>query len=324
MPLWGRMDALLAVDGLVKRYGKREALRGVSFAVRPGELVALLGPNGAGKSTTLSILASLIAPDGGSVTIAGHRLPDGARAAKRAIGFVPQQVSVYPTLTARENLRFFARMQGLGRAAAASAAATGLAIVALEPRADDLVATFSGGMRRRLNLACGILHAPRVVLLDEPTVGVDPQSRERIYDAVATLRHDGAAILYSTHYMEEAERLCDRVVLLDGGTVVATGSPAELVSQAGMTSRIRVRTARTLPSGWLDGVDGARIVGGSGSEVVVALDAPSDVSAALLCASRAGGEIIELNFHRPNLADVFFAMTGRALRDESATGAILQ
>jgi ABC-2 type transport system ATP-binding protein len=319
----GRMDALLAVDGLVKRYGKRAALRGVTFTVRAGEVVALLGPNGAGKSTTLSILASLLAPDGGSVAVAGHRLPDGAREAKRAIGFVPQQISLYPTLTARENLRFFARMQGLGRAAAAEATIRGLALVALEERADELVATFSGGMRRRLNLACGIVHAPRVLLLDEPTVGVDPQSRERIYEAVTALTRGGAAVLYSTHDMEEAERLCDRVVLLDGGIVVATGSPAELVSQAGMSSRIHLRTVRTLPSGWLDGVGGARVVGGAGSEALVALDEPSDVSTTLLCASRAGGEIVELTFHRPNLADVFFAMTGRALRDESGASAAL-
>ncbi len=319
----GRMDALLAVDGLVKRYGKRAALRGVTFTVRAGEVVALLGPNGAGKSTTLSILASLLAPDGGSVTVAGHRLPDGAREAKRATGFVPQQISLYPTLTARENLRFFARMQGLGRAAATEATIRGLALVALEERADELVATFSGGMRRRLNLACGIVHAPRVLLLDEPTVGVDPQSRERIYEAVTALTRGGAAVLYSTHDMEEAERLCDRVVLLDGGIVVAIGSPAELVSQAGMSSRIHLRTVRTLPSGWLDGVGGARVVGGAGSEALVALDEPSDVSTTLLCASRAGGEIVELTFHRPNLADVFFAMTGRALRDESGASAAL-
>ncbi len=318
------VDPLLTVDGLVKRYGSRAALQSVTFAVGAGEIVGLLGPNGAGKSTTLSILASLLEADAGTVIVAGHRLPDGAREAKRRIGFVPQHVALYPTLTARENLRFFARMQGLRRTAATAAADRGLALVALESRADDVVATFSGGMRRRLNLAGGILHAPRVILLDEPTVGVDPQSRERIYEAVTALARDGAAVLHSTHDMDEAERLCDRVVLLDGGRVVASGTARELVSTAGMPSRIRLRTRRALPNGWLTGIAGARLIDAAadGSEAVVVLDHPSGVSAALLCAVRAGGDILELALHRPNLADVFFAMTGKALRDEDGVGVL--
>src|SRR4051812_47187201 len=202
------MDALLAVDAITKRYGSRDALRGVTFAVHPGEIVGLLGPNGAGKSTTISILASLLRPDSGTVAVAGHPLPRAARAAKREIGFVPQHVALYPTLTARENAGFFARMHGLRGNTARDAATQALRLVALDGRADDVVETFSGGMRRRLNLACGILHAPHVILLDEPTVGVDPQSRERIYEAVTALARGGAAVLYSTHYMEEAERLC--------------------------------------------------------------------------------------------------------------------
>ncbi len=318
------MDALLAVDAVTKRYGSRDALRGVSFTVAAGEIVGLLGPNGAGKSTTLSILASLLNADGGTVAVAGHPLPREARAAKRAIGFVPQQIALYPTLTARENAAFFARMHGLRAVAARDAATQALRMVALDARADDVVDTFSGGMRRRLNLACGILHAPRVILLDEPTVGVDPQSRERIYEAVAGLAHGGAAVLYSTHYMEEAERLCDRVVLLDRGTVVASGRPADLVTAAGMTSRVRLRTARELPDGWLASAGGARIVTADANEVLIALTDPNDVTETLLAAARAGGEILDVSFQRPSLADVFFAMTGRALRDEHAAVATLQ
>ena len=318
------VDRFLAMDGVTKRYGSRDALCGVTFAVDAGEIVGLLGPNGAGKTTALAILASLRHADGGTVTVAGHALPAGARAAKAALGFVPQRIALYPTLTARENLRFFARMYELRRNAASEAAARALALVALESRADDLVETFSGGMQRRLNLACGILHAPRVILLDEPTVGVDPQSRERIYDAVTALARAGAAVLYSTHYMEEAERLCDRVVLLDRGAVVASGRPADLVAQAGMTSRVRMRTARELPDGWLGTVPGARVLTSDHSEVLVALADPADVTATLLCAARAGGEVLEFAFHRPSLADVFFAMTGRALRDEHAATATLQ
>jgi ABC-2 type transport system ATP-binding protein len=207
-------------------------------------------------------------------------------------------------------------MQGLATDAAARATAAALALVALDGRADEPVSAFSGGMRRRLNLACGILHRPRVILLDEPTVGIDPQSRERIFDAVETLARDGAAVLYSTHYMEEAERLCRRVVLLDAGRVVARGTPDELVAQTGMTPRVHLRTTRPLPAGWLDGTAGAHVLRDDGAESAIAVADPSAVAAVLVCAARAGGEVLELTLHRPNLADAFFTLTGRALRDE--------
>jgi len=309
---------LVAVEGLAKRYGERVALAGIDFHVGAGEIVGLLGPNGAGKSTTLSIIATLLPADGGRVTVAGHDLPAAARAARRVLGFVPQRVAVYPPLTATENLRFFARMQGLPMAASKRAAAEALDLVALEGRADEPVSSFSGGMRRRLNLACGILHQPRVILLDEPSTGVDPQSRERIFDAVEALASNGAAVLYSTHYMEEAERLCRRVVLLDDGHVVACGTPGELVRQTGMKPFIHLRTTRPLPPGWLDGTAGARVLRDDGPESSIAVDDPSAVSAVLLSAARAGGDVLELSLHRPNLADAFFTLTGRALRDEDA------
>jgi ABC-2 type transport system ATP-binding protein len=215
------------------RYGERQALDGLSFAVRAGEVVGLLGPNGAGKTTTLLVLATLRRPDSGNARVAGRPTDRDGAAVRRVLGYVPQNLAVYPTLTARENLLFFARLFGLARAEARHAVEWALALVGLDDRADDVVATFSGGMQRRLNLACGLLHRPRVVLLDEPTVGVDPQSRERIFAAVRGQAAAGAAVLYSTHYMEEAERLCDRVVLLDGGRVVASGSPAALIGEGG-------------------------------------------------------------------------------------------
>ena len=317
------VEPLIAVEDLAKRYGKRVALAGISFTVGPGEIVGLLGPNGAGKSTTLSIAATLLPADRGTVTIAGRRLPGAAREVRRHLGFVPQQVALYPALTATENLRFFGRMQGLTARAAAEAAARALALVALEGRAGEPVVRFSAGMRRRLNLACGILHRPRVLLLDEPTVGIDPQSRERIFDVAETLRREGAAILYSTHYMEEAERLCGRVVLLDAGRVAAVGTPAELVGRTGMTQSIHLRTVRPLPPGWLARTEGARIEGarildGGGAETAIAVDDAAAVPTVLVSATRAGGEILELTLHRPNLADAFFMLTGRALRDEDA------
>jgi ABC-2 type transport system ATP-binding protein len=311
----------IRVEGVIKRYGARPALAGVSFTVAPGEIVGLLGPNGAGKSTTLSILATLLVADAGAVVVADRPLPAQAAAVRRLLGFVPQREALYPPLSARENLEFFARMQGLRGTAAARALADALALVGLERRADEPVARLSGGMRRRLNLACGILHRPQVILLDEPTVGVDPQSRERIFEAVAALAAGGAAVLYSTHYMEEAERLCRRVVLLDEGRVLAVGTPAELVANAGMAPRLELRTARPLPPGWLDGVRGARPLGSRDGETVVAIADTALAPAVLDAAARAGGSVLALTLHRPNLADVFFSLTGRALRDDVAPGA---
>jgi ABC-2 type transport system ATP-binding protein len=312
------MPPLIAVEALAKRYGRTVALDGVSFAVEAGEIVGLLGPNGAGKSTTLGVLATVLHFDAGRVAVAGHPLPRGAADARRALGLVPQQVAVYPTLTARENLRFFARMAGLRGREAAERASAALALVALEARADEPVARLSGGMRRRLNLACGVLHGPRVVLLDEPVVGVDPQSRERIFEAVGRLAADGAAILYSTHQMEEAERLCARVVLLDAGRVVAAGAPGALVARAGMTPVVRLRTGRPLPAGWLAGVPGVRLLEDGGDETAVAVPEATAVAAVLAAALRAGGNVLALSLVRPTLADAFFALTGRALRDDDA------
>ena len=311
----------ILVDGLHKRYGAQLALCGVSFEAAAGEIVGLLGPNGAGKSTTLGVLATLLRFDAGQVAVAGHALPARAARARRALGLVPQQVAVYPTLGARENLRFFARALGLGGREAARSAAAALDLVGLAARADEPVARLSGGMRRRLNLACGILHRPAVLLLDEPVVGVDPQSRERIFEAIETLARAGAAVLYSTHQMEEAERLCARVVLLDAGRVVAAGTPAALVAGAGLTPVLRLRTARPLPAGWLAGIAGATLAEFSAAETTVKVAETATVPVILAAALRAGGDVLEMALVRPSLADAFFAHTGRALRDEDTPAA---
>ena len=220
--------ALVEARELRLALGGRTVLDGVSFTLEAGEVVGLLGPNGAGKTTTLGVLSTLRRPAAGTAVVAGHSVTTAPAAVRGTLGVVPQAVALYPPLTARENLAFFARVLGLARAQVATAITRALALVGLEDRADDAVATFSGGMQRRLNLACGLLHAPRVVLLDEPTVGVDPQSRERIHDAMRAQVRRGAAVLYSTHYLEEAERVCDRVVLIDHGRVIAAGTPASL------------------------------------------------------------------------------------------------
>jgi ABC-2 type transport system ATP-binding protein len=312
------VNAAILCRDVVKVYRARRALDGVSFEVAPGEIVALLGPNGAGKSTMLSIIATLLGQTRGHVEVAGHALPANARLARRSLGLVPQRVAVYPTLTARENLAYFAPLQGLDRRAARAAIARALALVGLEGRADEPVAEYSGGMARRLNLACGILHGPRVVLLDEPTVGVDPQARERIYELERSLAAVGGAILHSTHLMEEAQRLCDRVILLDGGRVIASGTPAELVARLGLRPLLTLRTERPLPAGWPGAVARARVTSATAERIVLEVDEVGIVPALLDRARADGGEILDVVLHRPDLADVFFHLTGHELRDGDA------
>jgi ABC-2 type transport system ATP-binding protein len=314
------MESAIQVEGLRKRYGARTALADINLTVGAGEIVGLLGPNGAGKSTALSILATLLPPDEGRIRIAGHPLPAELRQARRALGLVPQHVALYPTLTGTENLRFFGRMQGLAGHACRAAAIHALELVGLSNRADDPVEQYSGGMRRRLNLACGILHAPRVLLLDEPTTGVDPPSRERIHAAIEQLAREGTAILTSTHDMEEAERLCDRIVLLDVGHMVAAGTTSELVGTSGIAASLFLRTVRRPPADWLDGLGSVRILAANGTCATLAVDDPAAMPVLLARAARAGGDVVELRFGRPSLADAFFALTGHVLRDEHENG----
>ena len=212
---------MLAVRDLRKTYGRLVAVDGASFSVEAGQLVGLLGPNGAGKSTTVAMIAGLVAPEGGSVTVAGQPLAGDTDPRKRLIGLVPQDLALYDELSAAANLRLFGALYGLGGRALEDAIGSSLLLVGLAERAGDRVATFSGGMKRRLNLAAGLLHDPEILLLDEPTVGVDPQSRNAIFENLEYLKGRGKALLYTTHYMEEAERLADRVVIIDHGRVIA-------------------------------------------------------------------------------------------------------
>jgi ABC-2 type transport system ATP-binding protein len=213
--------AILEVRQLRKSYGATLAVSDVSISLQSGGLVGLLGPNGAGKTTTVSMIAGLVTPDRGDVLVAGRRLSGDTDPAKRRIGLVPQDLALYEELSARDNLRFFGALYNLSGPRLAGAIGDALDLVGLADRARDAVKTFSGGMKRRLNLAAGILHDPDVLLLDEPTVGVDPQSRNAIFDNLELLKRRGKALLYTTHYMEEAERLADRIVVIDHGTVIA-------------------------------------------------------------------------------------------------------
>jgi ABC-2 type transport system ATP-binding protein len=222
---------MLDIRHLRKSFGSLVAVDDVSFAVERGQLVGLLGPNGAGKTTTVSMIAGLLTPDRGEVLVGGSRLAGDTDPKKRQIGLIPQELALYDELPARGNLRFFGALYGLSGAALDTAIGSALALVGLADRVDDRVSTFSGGMKRRLNLAAGLLHDPDILLLDEPTVGVDPQSRNAIFENLELLKRRGKALLYTTHYMEEVERLADRIVVVDHGRVIADDTLAGLQSR---------------------------------------------------------------------------------------------
>ena len=311
-------EPVLVCRDLRRRYGQRLAVDGVGFRVDPGETYGLLGPNGAGKTTTISMICGLLRRDGGEVTVAGASLDRDPVAVKAAIGYVPQDIALYPDLSGGENLRFWGRMQGLsGRELAARVDAV-LEVVGLADRARDKVADYSGGMQRRLNIGAGLLHRPRLLVLDEPTVGVDPQSRNAILENVEALRGEGAAVLYTTHYMEEAERLCDRVGIIDQGRLIAEGTRRELVAQIGERDRIELAATGDLAAlaaaaARLDGVDEAGVV--AGGVHLVAKDGRRLLPPLLEAAERAGAEVTSVELAEPDLEAVFLHLTGKALRD---------
>jgi len=315
----GAAEPVLVCRDLRRRYGQRLAVDGVGFRVDPGETYGLLGPNGAGKTTTISMICGLLRRDGGEVTVAGASLDRDPGAVKAAIGYVPQDIALYPDLSGGENLRFWGRMQGLsGRELAARVDAV-LEVVGLADRARDKVADYSGGMQRRLNIGAGLLHRPRLLVLDEPTVGVDPQSRNAILENVEALRGEGAAVLYTTHYMEEAERLCDRVGIIDQGRLIAEGTRRELVAQIGERDRIELAASGDLiglAAGCrrtLDGVDEATVV--AGGLHLVARDGRRLLPKLLELAETAGVEVTSVEVVEPDLEAVFLHLTGKALRD---------
>jgi ABC-2 type transport system ATP-binding protein len=228
------------IRGLSKRFWEVQAVKGLTLDVREGEIFGLLGPNGAGKTTTLAMLATLLPPTSGDAEIFGHRISKDVAAVRRAIGIAPQEISLYPRLTGQENLLFFGRLQGVGGRRLRDRVRELLERAGLTGRKDDLVESYSGGMQRRLNLVCSLVHDPRVVLLDEPTVGVDPQSRENLFRMVQEISAAGATVIYTTHYMDEAERLCDRIAIVDEGRLVALGTLDELLALVGTGEVIEI------------------------------------------------------------------------------------
>ncbi|KRT60887.1 MAG: ABC-type multidrug transporter, ATPase component, antibiotic transport system ATP-binding protein [Chloroflexi bacterium CSP1-4] len=303
---------------LRKRFGSRTAVDGVSFSVAAGETYGLLGPNGAGKTTTISMICGLLGRDGGEVVVDGRPIDVGSTDAKAAIGYVPQDLAIYPDLSARENLRFFGRLQRLSGRVLETRVGEVLELIALSERADDRTSEFSGGMKRRLNIGIGLLHRPRLLVLDEPTVGVDPQSRNAILSSVADLGSEGLAILYTTHYMEEAERLCDRIGIIDEGRIRAEGTRRELVGLIGEKDRVTLvaggslgPAARALAS--VERVQEATATDGR-IELVVE-EARSLLPRILQEAAAAGAVVRSVEVVEPDLEAVFLHLTGKALRD---------
>src|SRR5262245_1844870 len=264
------LSAAVVLRDLRRDYGDREVVRGVSLEIPEGEIFGLLGPNGAGKTTLLSMISTRIRPTSGDAWVHGKHVVHDVDAARRLLNVAPQEEALYPSLTADENLTFFADLYGVPRAERRRHVAEALEVVGLTSRKDDRVSTYSGGMRRRLNLGCALVSAPRLVLLDEPTVAVDPQSRAHIFDAVRKLRAAGTTILYTTHYLEEAEDLCDRIAIMDEGRVVAVGTLPELLARSQATEVIELRLVHPLPKlATIEVLEGVEKVEAVGNEVRV-------------------------------------------------------
>ncbi len=312
------VDAVLACEGLVRRFGDLVAVDDVSFEIAAGETYGLLGPNGAGKTTTISMVAGLLDPDAGAARVLGNRIGPEAVTVKGNIGLVPQELAIYPDLTGRENLVFFGRLQGMRKPDLGTRVDEVLEVIGLVDRAGDLAKEYSGGMKRRLNIGIGLLHQPSLLVLDEPTVGVDPQSRNAILESVEALSREGMAVLYTTHYMEEAERLCDRIGIIDHGSLQAEGTRDELLRLTGEVDRIDLVGSGDLAAAAdaLRALSGVEQVAHDGRIITLTVhDAPTLVAPVVSTAVEAGMSLADVEVARPDLESVFLHLTGRALRD---------
>jgi ABC-2 type transport system ATP-binding protein len=313
----GGMEApVLAVEGVRKRYGSAVALDGVDLTVLTGELFGLLGPNGAGKTTLMSILAGLTDPSEGTVKLFGELFRTSERDRRRLVGIATQDLAIYPELTARENLRFFGKLYGMTGADLRNRVEEMLAAVGLIDRAGHRAGTFSGGMKRRLNLAVAVIHRPRLLLLDEPTTGVDPQSRNHIFEQVKAQNAAGVTVIYTSHYMEEVQTLCPRIAILDGGRVRACDTLPNLLKRLDAVARLRFDR---VPDGLegrvveLPGVKSAKATAGTLN--VTATDLGPVLPKLLVACGELGAEPTAIDLDQPNLERVFLSLTGRELRD---------
>jgi ABC-2 type transport system ATP-binding protein len=309
---------LLSVTNLVKTYGARRAVDGVSFRVLPGQTVGLLGPNGAGKSTIVGMLCGLLAPDSGDIFLGGERVAPGASAVKRRIGVVPQDLALYDDLSALENLKLFGALYGLRGRLLLDRVRMVLGQVNLLDRAREKPAVFSGGMKRRLNIAAALMHDPQLLILDEPTVGVDPQSRNAIFDTLEALQAQGKALIYTSHYMEEVERLADHIVIIDHGKVLADESPASLHSRLAAQAALRVELAEPMQASLLDGLRshrGVTSLSSDGGVLDIGLAQTADALPVMEWLQQVGCRPLHFATARTSLEDIFLTLTGRTLRD---------
>jgi ABC-2 type transport system ATP-binding protein len=313
---------MLVVEGLVKQYGDFTAVDDVSFEAGGGSVFGLLGPNGAGKSTLINCISGLLSPTTGRISVSGHDIVRDGKAARKSLGIVPQEIALYEDLPAVDNLAYWGKAYGLRGKALEERVADVLGYIGLADRAKDLPKEFSGGMKRRLNFGCGVVHQPKVLLLDEPTVGVDPQSRARLFDLVEAERAAGACVLYTTHYMEEAERLCDSLAIIDHGKIIAKGTVDELKSQLGardalqLSGNFPVDTTKSAIASLASSIVDLEILGLDENSLVLTLSHASQHLPGIFEAiSNAGGSVSETSLRSPNLETLFLLLTGKELRE---------
>ena len=308
----------IEVLNLHKSFGETKAVQGVDFTVQEGEIYSLLGPNGAGKTTTISMLSCLLRPDEGDARIMGHSIKENQMGVKSVLGVVPQEIALYEDLTARENLTFWGKMYGLRGGALKARVEEVLDIIGLQDRAKERVGKYSGGMKRRVNIGVALLHKPKVIYMDEPTVGIDPQSRRNILDSVVDLKEQGMTVLYTTHYMEEAQELSDHIGIVDHGKMIANGTHDELVKLVGEQTRIDLTLdtdAGTVLDEWRV-VEGVSKVSAENGLVTVLVGDSNEVLPRLFdVTNRLSARITSVDIQEPNLETVFLHLTGRALRD---------
>jgi ABC-2 type transport system ATP-binding protein len=313
---------MLIVDGLVKQYGDFTAVDDVSFEAGEGSVFGLLGPNGAGKSTLINCISGLFAPTAGRIAVAGHDIVKDGKAARQSLGVVPQELALYEDLPAIDNLRYWGKAYGLRGKILEDRVSDVLGHIGLSDRAKDLPKEFSGGMKRRLNFGCGVVHQPKVLLLDEPTVGVDPQSRAKLFDLVEAERDAGACVLYTTHYMEEAERLCDSLAIIDHGKIIAKGSVAELKAQLGARDALQLSgnfpadATKAAIASLASSITDLEILSQDEDTLMLTLSQASQHLPGIFDAiSRAGGSVSETSLRSPNLETLFVLLTGKELRE---------
>jgi ABC-2 type transport system ATP-binding protein len=314
------MSAILEVKDLVKKYGDNTAVKGITFAIQEGEIFSLLGPNGAGKTTTISVLSTLMNATSGEATICGYSVTKQPMDVRKSIGVVPQDLALYEELTAWENLSFWGQMYGLSGKNLSKRIDEVLELIGLKDKAKAHVKTFSGGMKRRVNIGVGLLHKPRLLFMDEPTVGIDPQSRRAILDSVKDLNQKGMTVLYTTHYMEEAQELSNRVGIIDHGELIALGTQAELTRQVGQSDTLILHIsenddpealAKTLRT--IKGVTRVDVIDHTLSLIVPEVE--KVLAPVVSKASEISIRIASMEIQEPNLEAVFLNLTGRALRD---------